>query len=199
MRFDKNENSVLCILDFFLRVFFFLFKIKTTSRTSVRPSLKVEDSIVKMWRWHVLAILASGLIVGAVVEDIAAPWKLLDTVAVGDKYLLPNASGNTFTFRPAKSCLQNISDSITPDVEGIYSLTNNITNTTWHLHAVNLQDWSRGMVPLLTDVFGTKPLFYSGGGKRKKVRSCELQVCADPASIRARSNCSGSCERHVHC
>ena len=144
---------------------------------------------------QMIAILASAWIVGAVVEDIAAPWKLLDTVAVGDKYLLPNASGNTFTFRPAKSCLQNISDSITPDVEGIYSLTNNMTNTTWHLHAVNLQDWSRGMVPLLTDDFGsnlvtdsaTAPDFWErfgdGPGCRQFESAGRLHLHAPPQSM----------------
>ena len=72
--------------------------------------------------------------VWSVVEDVTTPWKLLDTIAVGDKYVLPNASGNTISFWPVRSQLRNVSDSITADVEGVYRITNTVTNHTisWH-------------------------------------------------------------------
>ena len=152
--------------------------------------------------WHALVF---GWMTWAVIDDTAATWKLLDTIAVGDKYLLPNANGNTVTFRPAKSQLQNVSGSIIPDVEGIYRFMD--TNATWHLHAVDLQGWSRGMMPLLTDTFDnnlvtdstTAPDFWTRFGDSadcqqfesegslhlrattKGESACGLQVNTDPA------------------
>ena len=154
--------------------------------------------------WHALV---SAWMAWAVVDDIAAPWKLLDTIAVGDKYLLPNSNGTMVTFRPAKSQLQNVSGSITPDVEGIYRLMDTVTNTTWHINAVDLQSWARGMIPLLADVFdnnlvtdsATAPDFWTRFGDSPDCQqlesegslhlhaattgesACGLQVNTDPA------------------